>query len=48
VWLLGFDVNKKMMTDLFLSIYQQKETDKVIKDFLELTIGDYLKTKHCT
>lgn len=48
VWLLGFDANKKMMTDIFLSIYQQKETDKVIKSFLEVTIGDYLKTKHCT
>jgi hypothetical protein len=48
VWLLKFDANKTLMTDLFLLIYKQKEVDTVIKDFTRDVIADYLKTDHCT
>ena len=48
IWLLGFEQNKKLMTDLFLLIYKQQEVDTVIKDFTGDVIADYLKTEHCT
>lgn len=48
IWLLGFDANKKLMTDLFLLIYKDKATDTIIKDFTRDVISDYLKTEHCT
>ncbi len=45
---MGFEVNKKLMTDLFLMIYRQQPVDTVIKDFTRDVIADYLKTDHCT
>jgi len=38
---------KKLMTDLFLLIYQQEKVEILIQDFLRDTISDYLKTEHC-
>ena len=47
LWLVGQDHVKKLMTDLFLMIYRNRDIEVIIQNFLRDIISDYLKSNHC-
>jgi len=47
VWLVHQEHVKKLMTDLFLMIYKNRDVEVIIQNFLRDVISDYLKSNHC-